>query len=52
MQAIGAPLLGWVVTGHGLMDGLLTGAVAFSAFFLLVLVSGFVAQRATRVAST
>jgi MFS family permease len=47
-QGIGAPVLGWVVTGHGLMDGLLTGAIAFSAFFVLVLVVGFAAWRATR----
>jgi MFS family permease len=50
-QGIGAPVLGWVVTGHGLMDGLVTGAVAFSAFFVLVLVSAFVARRTTRGAA-
>ncbi|MER6981926.1 MFS transporter [Streptomyces carpinensis] len=39
-QGVGAPGLGWVVTGHGLMAGLLTGATAFSVFFGAVLVGG------------
>jgi MFS family permease len=47
-QGIVAPILGWVVTGHGLQDGLVTGAVAFSGFFVLALIAGFAAQRATR----
>ncbi len=47
MQGVAAPALGWVVTGHGLMDGLVTGAVAFSAFFVLVLVVGLGTRRAT-----
>ena len=48
LQGIGAPVLGWVVTGHGLENGLLTGAVAFSAFFALALVGGLAGRRATR----
>jgi MFS family permease len=39
-QGIGAPALGAVVTAHGLMSGLVTGAVAFGAFFVVVLVGG------------
>ncbi|GHH84115.1 MFS transporter [Streptomyces sulfonofaciens] len=39
-QGIGAPALGAVVTAHGLMSGLLTGATAFGAFFVLALVGG------------
>lgn len=39
-QGIGAPALGVVVTAHGLMPGLLTGATVFSAFFVAVLVTG------------
>lgn len=39
-QGIGAPALGWVVTGHGLMPGLFTGAAAFSVFFAAAAVSG------------
>ena len=37
-----------MVTGHGLQTGLVTGAVAFSGFFVLALIAGFAAQRATR----
>ncbi|MEV7075797.1 MFS transporter [Streptomyces sp. NPDC093990] len=39
-QGVGAPALGAVVTAHGLMPGLLTGATAFSAFFVVVLIGG------------
>lgn len=49
-QGIGAPLLGWVVTAHGIMDGLLTGAVFFSAFFTAVIVAA-AATRRTRFAA-
>jgi len=44
-QGIGAPLLGWVVTGHGLMNGLVTGAILFSAFFALVIASSLNVRR-------
>ena len=44
-QGIGAPLLGWVVTGHGLMNGLVTGAILFSAFFALVIASSLTVRR-------
>jgi MFS family permease len=54
-QGIGAPALGAVVTGHGLMAGLLTGAIAFSVFFGVVLIGGLIvlvpARRAERDAS-
>jgi MFS family permease len=43
-QGIGAPVLGAIVTAHGLMTGLVTGASAFSAFFLLVVVSAVAVQ--------
>lgn len=46
-QGLGAPFLGWIVTGHGLMPGLVTGAIVFSAFFTLVLVLGASARRST-----
>jgi MFS family permease len=57
-QGIGAPALGWVVTGHGLMAGLVTGATAFSVFFGAAVLGGVVvllpllrpAVRTTRVA--
>ncbi|WP_143663554.1 MFS transporter [Streptomyces sp. NRRL B-24085] len=39
-QGVGAPALGAVVTAHGLMPGLLTGATAFGAFFVVVLIGG------------
>ncbi|MGP4088167.1 MFS transporter [Streptomyces sp. KR55] len=39
-QGVGAPALGAVVTAHGLMSGLLTGATAFGAFFVVVLIGG------------
>ncbi|MGW0080340.1 MFS transporter [Streptomyces sp. NPDC003393] len=39
-QGIGAPALGAVVTAHGLMPGLLSGATAFGAFFVVVLIGG------------
>jgi MFS family permease len=39
-QGVGAPVLGWVVTAHGLPAGLLTGAVAFSVFFGAALFMG------------
>nr|WP_296071072.1 MFS transporter [uncultured Actinoplanes sp.] len=48
LQGIGAPVLGWVVTGHGLENGLITGAVAFSAFFTLALAGGLAGRRVTR----
>jgi MFS family permease len=48
MQGIAAPVLGWVVTGHGLTDGLDTGAIVFSVFFVAALVAGVVARRVTR----
>jgi MFS family permease len=41
-QGIGAPVLGAVVTAHGLMSGLLTGATAFGAFFAVALIGGLV----------
>jgi hypothetical protein len=44
-QGAGAPFLGWVVTSHGLMAGLVTGAVVFSVFFVLVLACGLAARR-------
>lgn len=47
-QGIGAPLLGWVVTVRGLMDGLLVGATVFSAFFVAVLVGAAAARRSLR----
>lgn len=39
-QGLGAPALGGVVTAHGLMPGLLTGASVFGAFFIAVLGTG------------
>ncbi|MEU6602867.1 MFS transporter [Streptomyces flaveolus] len=39
-QGVGAPALGAVVTAHGLLTGLLTGATAFGAFFVVVLIGG------------
>jgi MFS family permease len=36
-QGIGAPALGAVVTGRGLMSGLLTGATAFTVFFAVAM---------------
>ncbi|MFE0517229.1 hypothetical protein, partial [Streptomyces sp. NPDC058964] len=39
-QGIGAPSLGAVVTAHGLMSGLLTGAAVFGAFFIVVVIGG------------
>lgn len=39
-QGIGAPALGVVVTAHGLMTGLLTGATAFGGFFVIVVIGG------------
>ncbi|WP_437080686.1 MFS transporter [Streptomyces sp. enrichment culture] len=39
-QGIGAPALGAVVTAHGLMSGLVTGAVVFGAFFVIALIGG------------
>ncbi|MFD8421780.1 MFS transporter [Streptomyces sp. NPDC059466] len=39
-QGVGAPVLGWVVTAHGLPAALLTGAVAFSVFFAAALFTG------------
>ena len=42
------PVLGWVVTGHGLENGLLTGAVAVSVFFTLAFAGGLAGRRATR----
>lgn len=41
-QGVGAPVLGWLVTGHGLMTGLFTGAVAFSVFFAAALTVGLI----------
>lgn len=41
-QGIGAPALGAVVTAHGLMAGLVTGAAVFGGFFVLVAVVGLV----------
>ncbi|MEQ8145143.1 MFS transporter [Streptomyces sp. OP7] len=41
-QGVGAPALGAVVTAHGLMAGLVTGAAVFGAFFVLVAVVGLV----------
>lgn len=41
-QGIGAPALGWIVTGHGLMPGLLTGATTFSVFFAAAVAGGLV----------
>ncbi|MEU5461015.1 MFS transporter [Streptomyces althioticus] len=39
-QGIGAPALGAVVTAHGLMPGLVTGAIVFGAFFLTAIIGG------------
>ncbi|MFE8952694.1 hypothetical protein [Streptomyces althioticus] len=39
-QGIGAPALGAVVTAHGLMAGLVTGAAVSGGFFVLVAVVG------------
>ncbi|MFJ7017966.1 hypothetical protein ACIQUW_06340 [Streptomyces sp. NPDC101117] len=36
-QGVGAPALGAVVTAHGLMTGLMTGAIAFGVLFLAAL---------------
>ncbi|WP_426244599.1 MFS transporter [Nocardioides sp. LHG3406-4] len=44
-QGIGAPLLGWVVTVRGLRDGLLGGAIVFTAFFVAVIVGAVLARR-------
>lgn len=44
-QGVGAPLLGWIVTRHGLLSGLVTGAIVFSAFFVLVLICGLAVRR-------
>lgn len=33
-QGLAAPFLGWVVTRSGLMDGLIVGAVLFTAFYV------------------
>ncbi|MFF3560252.1 MFS transporter [Streptomyces sp. NPDC002574] len=47
-QGVGAPVLGWVVTAHGLPAGLLTGAASFSAFFAAALLLGLVMLSRTR----
>lgn len=47
-QGAGAPLLGWIVTTHGLRNGLIAGAALFSAFFIAVIVCGLAARRALR----
>jgi MFS family permease len=39
-QGVGAPALGAVVTAHGLMPGLVTGATVFGAFFVAALITG------------
>ncbi|MGA4982952.1 hypothetical protein ACPB9I_12940 [Streptomyces cellulosae] len=39
-QGIGAPALGAVVTAHGRMTGLMTGAAVAGGFFALVAVVG------------
>ncbi|MGW0147928.1 MFS transporter [Streptomyces sp. NPDC003333] len=39
-QGVGAPALGAVVTAHGLMSGLMTGAIAFGVLFLAALTAG------------
>lgn len=43
-QGAGAPFLGWIVTHHGLMTGLVTGAIVFSAFFVFVIGCGLAAR--------
>ncbi|RIQ26257.1 MFS transporter [Jiangella rhizosphaerae] len=50
-QGVGAPALGWTVTRHGLMPGLLAGATVFSVVFGLALVSGVVTLRRTAAAN-
>ncbi|MCE7004745.1 MFS transporter [Kibdelosporangium philippinense] len=44
-QGIGAPVLGMIVTGQGLMSGLLDGAGAYTVFFGVALVTGVVVLR-------
>jgi MFS family permease len=53
-QGIGAPALGRVVTDHGLMTGLISGAIAFSLFFLAALSCGIAAvlRRGARPTAT
>lgn len=47
-QGVGAPVLGWVVTAHGLPAGLLTGAASFSVIFGAALAMGLVMLSRTR----
>jgi hypothetical protein len=47
-QGIGAPALGAVVTANGLMTGLLTGAIAFSAVFAVSLAGAVLVSRSAR----
>lgn len=47
-QGAGAPLVGWIVTTHGLMNGLIAGAGLFTVFFVAVVVCGLAARRSVR----
>jgi MFS family permease len=43
-QGIGAPALGAIVTAHGLMPGLLAGAIAFTAIFTVSLAAAIISK--------
>jgi MFS family permease len=43
-QGIGAPALGAIVTAHGLMPGLLVGAIAFTAIFTVSLAAAVISK--------
>lgn len=47
-QGAGAPLVGWIVTAHGLMNGLIAGAALFTAFFIAAILTGLAARRSVR----
>ncbi|WP_112247471.1 MFS transporter [Kribbella monticola] len=51
-QGIGAPALGAIVTAHGLMTGLCTGAIAFTAVFAASLIGALIVSRSLRKAPT
>jgi MFS family permease len=50
-QGIGAPALGAVVTANGLMSGLLTGAITFTAVFAISLVGALAVSTSLRKVS-
>lgn len=48
VQGAGAPLVGWMVTRKGLMNGLVDAAAMFSLFFVFVIVCAIAASVAVR----